>query len=72
MTPPRPPQRQVVPPPIAYRPPLPVRPRSRVKRNLLVWTICAIVIIAAVWVFQYLMVPPETQRILNDFPGKPR
>lgn len=38
----------------------------RWKRNLLVWTLCAIAVIAAVLAFIYFMVPPESQRILDE------
>jgi hypothetical protein len=39
---------------------------ARWKRNLIVWSLCAIIVVAAVLAFIYFMVPPESQRILDE------
>lgn len=51
--------------PPKYQPPR-AQQMPRWKRNLLVWTLCAIAVIAAVLAFIYFMVPPESQRILDE------
>ena len=75
---PPPPQRRLVPPvappgaqrpTVAYTPPRFVPPPrlQRWQRNLIVWGICAVIIIAAVVIFVNLMLPEEMRRTLEPY-----
>ena len=77
MNSPRSTQRRIIPPTLpplgeraaaAYTPPKYQPPRmDRWKRNLLVWTICAVIILLAVVAFVNLMLPPDSRRILQMY-----
>jgi hypothetical protein len=57
---------------VAYTPPKFVPPprMERWQRNLLVWGICAIIIVAAVVLFVNLMLPEEMRRLLEPYVAK--
>jgi hypothetical protein len=42
------------------------------KRNLIVWSLCAIIIVVAVLAFIYFKVPPESQQILDGLKSRGR